>query len=123
MDSVRVNRDEFITVVQRNRDAHRDVFERALEGYRERWIQELETRLADIRRGGQVDQYFRLPEPEDHTDDYDRILTMAAMSVDEELRFSEEEFAQYVMDQWSWKREFARTTAQYVPERRVIRRG
>lgn len=120
MRTVRIDRDEFVAKVQENRDSHRSVFERAVEGYRERWVEELERRLNDVRRGRAIDQYFRLPEPEDHTDDYDRILTMARMSVDEVVELSEDEFAMFVMDQWSWKHDFARTASMY--SRRVQRR-
>ena len=105
MRTVRLNRDEVVASVQENRDSHRSVFEEALEGYRDRWIKELERRLHDVRRGREINQYFSLPEPEDHTDDYDRILTMARMSVDDVIELSEDDFAMYVMDQWSWPRE------------------
>lgn len=114
MRTVRLARDEFVATVQRNRDEHRSVFEEALEGYRDRWIKELERRLRDVRRGRQIDQRFSLPEPEDHTSDYDRILTMARMSVDDVIELSEDEFAMYVMDQWSWKNNFTRTTTMYT---------
>lgn len=114
MRTVRLNRDALVATVQENRDSHRSVFEEALEGHRERWIKELEPRLHDVRRGREINQYFSLPEPEDHTDDYDRILTMARMSVDDVIELSEDEFGMYVMDQWSWKSNFTRTTTMYT---------
>ncbi|GAB3862582.1 hypothetical protein GCM10028801_28330 [Nocardioides maradonensis] len=117
MRVIKVDRDEFVAKVQQNRDNHRAVFERALEGYRDRWIRELEQRLHDVRRGRAIDQYFRLPEPEDHTDDYDRVLTMARMQIDDVIELSEDEFAMYVMDQWAWKSDFASTTSRYVRRR------
>lgn len=117
MRTVRLNRDDFVAKVQSNRDSHRAVFEAALVGYRDRWVSELERRLHDVRRGHAIDQYFRLPEPEDHTDDYDRILTMARMSVDEVIELSEDEFAMYVMDQWSWKGSFTQTATMYATRR------
>jgi hypothetical protein len=55
--------------------------------------------------------------PEDHTEDYDRVLTMARMSVDEVGELSEDEFAMYVMDQWSCKNAFTRITARYTRSR------
>jgi hypothetical protein len=117
MRMVRVQRDEFVARVQDNRDSHRAVFEEAVEGYRARWIRELERRLHDVRRGRSIDQYFRFPEPEDHTDDYDRILTMARMSMDEVIELTEDEFGMYVMDQWHWKSAFTETATMYGPRR------
>ncbi|MDQ0375999.1 hypothetical protein [Cellulomonas humilata] len=113
MRTVRLNRDELVSRLQANRDNHRAIFERAVEGYRERWVEELERRLRDVRRGREINQYFSLPEPEDHTDDYDRVLTMARMSVDEVIELKEDEVAMFVMDQWSWKSSFTRTTTMY----------
>ena len=114
MRTVTVNRDEFIQHVTKNRNSHRSVFEEALEGYRNRLTAELERRIRDLRRGREVDQYIGLPEPEDHTDDYDRILAMAEMSIDDTLELTEDEFAMYVMDQWRWKQSFSDSTALYV---------
>lgn len=114
MRHIRLDRDEFVAKVQANRDNHRAVFDKAVEGYRGRWIEQLERRLHDVRRGRAIDQYFRLPEPEDHTDDYDRVLMMARMQLDDVIELTEDEFAMYVMDQWSWKNSFTSTTSRYV---------
>jgi hypothetical protein len=113
MRTVIVDRDEFIDRVRANRDTHRAVFEHALDGYRARLISELERRLRDLRKGRSVDQRIALPEPEDHTDDYDRVLAMAEMSVEETIELDESEFAMYVMDQWRWKQSFTDTTDLY----------
>lgn len=94
----------------RTRKNHRSVFEEALEGYRNRLTAELERRVRDLRKGRRIDQYIGLPEPEDHTDDYDRILTMAEMSVAGTVDLTEDEFAMYVMDQWHWKQSFSAST-------------
>lgn len=113
MRTVTVDREEFIQKVSANRHNHRAVFEEALEGYRARLVTELERRLGDLRKGRRIDQYIGLPEPEDHTEDYDRILQMAAMSVRDTVDLSEDEFGRYVMDQWDWKQAFNHSTAVY----------
>jgi len=113
MRTVKINKLDFITRVAANRDNHRSVFETAVGGYRARMIDLLERRLRDVRHGRAVDQYFRLPEPEDHTEDYDRVLMMARMSVDDVVELTSEDFAMFVMDQWDWKQSFTDTTAMY----------
>lgn len=58
--------------------------------------------------------------PEDHTDEYDQLLEMLAMSVDDEVELTAQEFAQYVRDDWSWKHQFTRTmrrNSTYLEER------
>ncbi len=114
MQRVTVDKAKFVERVTKNRDGHRRTFEKALRGYRARMIAELERRIDDLHRGRRIDQYIRLPEPEDHTADYDRVLTMAAMSIDDTVELTQDEFAMYVMDQWRWKQDFTETTAHYL---------
>ena len=114
MRTVRIDRDEFVATVTKNRGVHRATFEQALDGYRARLITELEGRVRDLRRGRKVDVHIGLPEPEDHTEDYDRILTMAAMSVEDVLELTQDDFAMYVMDQWHWKNAFTQTACRYL---------
>lgn len=114
MRNVEVDRDEFIARVSENRDNHRGVFEEALDGFHESLMAELERRVHDLKRGRVIDQYIGLPVPEDHTDDYDRILTMAEMSIDDTITLTEDEFAMYVMDQWRWKDAFNDSTLIYT---------
>ena len=114
MRIVTVNRDEFLLRVRKNRDSHRGVFEEALSGYRNRLLAEFERRVRDLQRGRHVNQYIGLPEPEDHTDDYDRILAMAEMSIEDSLELTEDEFGMYVMDQWRWKQSFSDSTDRYL---------
>jgi hypothetical protein len=101
-------------VADANREAHREVFEEALDGYHRRLKAELEQRVRDLKAGRRINQYIGLPEPEDHTDDYDRVIMMAHMSVEDTITLSEDEFAMYVMDQWRWKQDFAETTLRYL---------
>jgi hypothetical protein len=75
---------------------------------------ELERRVRDLKHSRQVNQYIGLPEPEDHTDDYDRVLTMIEMSINDTVELSENEFAMYVMDQWDWKQSFTESTYRYL---------
>ena len=76
-------------------------------------IDELERRLSDARKGKRVDQRLRLVEPEDHTDNYERVLRMLEMSVDDEIQLDEHDFAQYVMDNGRWKDQFVTTAEMY----------
>ena len=67
--------------------------------------------LADAKAGRSIQRSISLAEPADHTEDYDRVLAMLEMSVDETVILSSEEFSQYVLDRWTWSR-FATSTNQ-----------
>jgi hypothetical protein len=112
--TVKVEKEDMLERVRANRSTHRAVFEQALEGYRARMIAELERRIRDLKRGRRIDHYVGLPEPEDHTQDYDRVIAMAEMSVDAVVELEAGDFATFVLDQWQWKQSFTETTSHYV---------
>lgn len=114
MKTVRIGRAAFIDKVTANRDAHRELFEAAFDGYRKFLVDELTKRLDEALAGKKVDRYIRLEEPEDHTADYDRLLMMAEMSVDDVLEMTQQEFGWYLLDQWAWKDQFIQTAGTYT---------
>lgn len=114
MQDVRVNRSQLLEQVKSNRDKHRDVFLKAQERYRVLVVEELDRMLADARAGKKIRRAVQLIEPEDHTHDYDRVIRMLELSVDNEIKLSQAEFAQYVMDDWAWKHQWANSTLNYV---------
>jgi hypothetical protein len=113
MRTVNVRKDELVQIVEKNRKRHGTVFEKAYGKFMEAVERELELRLHRIRRGKSVDLYIRLPEPRDMTESYDRVLEMLAMETRDEVELTEQEFQQFVQDDWSWKREFATTASVY----------
>ena len=96
-----------------NRDRHRQVFEEALEGYRKQMVAELETMLGDAKAGRRIRRAVKLPEPSDHTRDYDRLILMLELAKAERITLSEVEFSQYVLDEWGWRADFLSTSAAY----------
>ena len=51
MNTVKVRRQELLTKIRLNRDAHRELFLKAQEGYRKLMIEELDRMLADAKEG------------------------------------------------------------------------
>jgi hypothetical protein len=74
-------------------------------------VDELRSRVKRLKEGQFIQLagiQFLIPVPEDHTKDYDQVIEMLKMSVDEELEIESDQFACYVMDDWDWKEDFAR---------------
>ena len=76
-------------------------------------IIELDARLHDACKGRRIDVSISLPQPEDYTDDYDRVLEMLNYEVNGVVEFDQHEFAQYVQDDWGWKNRFLDTSMMY----------
>lgn len=114
MNEVKVGRIELVAKLEDNRAKHREIFLDAQEGYREQAIIELDSMLAEAKAGKKIRRAVLLTEPMDQTSDYDRAIAMLKMSVDEHISLSESDFACYVMDEWSWKRQFHMSNVGYT---------
>lgn len=114
MDTVKVNKDKLREIVQKNRDNHRALFERAFEGYKRTCIEILETNLAAFKAGKAARMYLVENPPEDHTKDYDRVILMLAMNIEEEISLSADDFSHYAMDDWQWKEAWTISSTKYL---------
>ncbi len=112
--NITANKADLIKTVTENRDAHREVFEKALEVYRRRWIELLEAKIESAKRGDKISQTFRIPVPEDHTDDFDNVLTMLEWHTGDEVTLDEYQVATWIRNEWGWQHSFAANTQSYV---------
>lgn len=112
-----VLREAVLDRVKGNREAHRALYEEAVIGYRKRAVLEIE-RMLDEARLGKIRHSIHLPIPEDHTEDYDRIIDMLELDQRPSVLLGEQEFSWYMRDEWSWKGAFYASTigAGYVGE-------
>lgn len=113
MRNVKLPVAKLLESIKKNRNEHRIVFLEAQEGYRKLIIKELDERLADAKAGRKIDRYVGATPPSDHTRDYDRVVNMLEMCTEAEVELSEQEFGQYVMDQWEWKARFLHSNSAY----------
>jgi hypothetical protein len=114
MDQVKVAKDHVYCIVEENRKKHRAEFEKALEGWKSACILVLESNLEALRSGRAQRVFINEPPPEDHTRDYDRVLRMLEMSVEDEVVLPAQSFEQFVLDEWGWKEAWAATTSKYL---------
>jgi hypothetical protein len=114
MHQVTVKKSELLLTLKKNRGEHRKIFEEAQQGYREEAISLLDKALEDARKGKEIRTFIHLEAPVDQTKDYDRAIKMLEMEVEEEITLTQNEFSQYVLDDWTWKSQFVTTNALYM---------
>lgn len=102
MQSIKVERNALITRIQQNREQHRILFVAAEEAFRARVIEELEEMLRDARAGGELWTHVDLVPPSNHTEEYDAVLDMLQMSVEDVIVLNETEYRQLVLNKWAW---------------------
>jgi hypothetical protein len=116
MKQVRVNKDQLLTILKKNRLEHREVFLQAQKTFRVVAIKALDEQLKAARKGRpfELARLSLFTAPEDHTVDYDRSIQMLEMAVDKEIVVDEREFQNYVQDVWNWSRDWATSNMRYV---------
>lgn len=110
---ITVHKSELLKALTENRNTHASEYGEALAGYHTAVIDELAKMLADAREGKEYRKMVNLAEPENHTKDYDRVILMLTMSIKDDVQITEQEFAQYVLDEWNWKGRFLATATAY----------
>lgn len=113
MKEVRVSTETLKGRVAANREFHQKQFLIAREGWVKEVIQVMKADIADLESGERRKLTVPDPLPEDHTVDYDRVLEMLEMSVDEHQTMDIPTFRQYVLDDWSWKGHWVASTSKY----------
>lgn len=116
-------RQDILARVKNNRDTHAEEYATALKGYYLEVQEQLDTIAKEARKAVKLAAEENDPErlafevmarkPENHTTDYDRVIDMLELAQNAEIELDEQEFAQYVRDEWTWKRVFAETAGFY----------
>jgi hypothetical protein len=111
---ITVSKDELLARLQENRSKHRETFDAALEGYSAHAQQILHDHLQALREGRTPEIRITISRPEDHTRDYDRIIGMMQMHQGDKFDLDEDMYAQYVDDDWNWRRQWLQLSSTYA---------
>ena len=115
---------ELLDRLKENRTNHQQEWEEAHGKWRELQTEKLRDYLASVQAcidgavdGGKIEfpnqRKFTLDEPKSHVKEYDKVIARMSMTVDETIHISHDDFDHYVLDDWSWKQQFAATASLY----------
>lgn len=104
---------EVLQRVYDNRNVHRELFKKACDGYKRQFIDMLNVAIDDLKSGKTFSHNLYLLAPEDHTDDYNYVIKMLEMTIDKEIQLGERDVAQFIMDDWGWKKQWTETVTSY----------
>jgi hypothetical protein len=113
MDRITVNKEHLIETLERNRAEHREIFEKAQVVYREQMVRELDQALDDAKNGRKIVRFINLPEPEDHTKDFDTAIAMLTWDTGDTVELDRRDFKRYIENKWEWEGTFAANTMSY----------
>ena len=114
--TVKVNKEELLSVVRENLEKHIAQFEESKEDYLKALtcVSEQNVKIANKRLKqsltGKIDgelSWKQLPpEPVSFEAEYNRAIRMLEMSVETDLDVEAQVFNQLALDEWSWKNQF-----------------
>ena len=113
MYEVKVNKEELLTILRKNREKHQGIYAEAFQGYKEEVIRHLKFALDSVLEDGKIITHIDLVIPQNHTVEYDRIIGMLEMSVDKVIEIDGAEYRQYILDEWDWSKNFSSTSSSY----------
>ena len=104
---------DLLEKLEANRKKHAEIVKEAREGYIEEAKKALQAKLRKVKAGKMVALSFHLAPPEDHTSQYDTVIEMLKMCVEDEIELSASDFRKFVQDEWDWTGRFLANTVMY----------
>lgn len=111
LSHIRVTKEFLLNVLKENKQVHLQEYDDALRVYHETLILHYQDKIEDLECFTtenilDMDTAFDLIKPKSYADKYDLIIDMLECSVDEFVDISQDEYRQYVKDEWNWSQQF-----------------
>jgi hypothetical protein len=113
MEKVKVKTSGLIEVLKGNRQKHVEEYKEAVRQFRMRSVAALKRELEKAINGKKFETNLCMTRPVSHEKDYDLVIKMLELSVDDVTILDQHDFNQFVNDEWSWKPSFSSSTAYY----------
>lgn len=113
LTEVTVKKDLLLAKLKDNLLIHKKIAQEAREGYIKKTQEVLQEKLNEANEGKFVHLSFHLPEPQDHSKEYEQTIAMIEWDTRTELTLDQREFKSYILDEWSWDRNSLVTNALY----------
>lgn len=111
---ITVKKADLLKKVYANSRRHEETFKKAMAGYRREVVKRLRIMLRDAVNGKDVKHTIELYRPVSHSKDYQRVIAMLEMEVSHQVILNEDQFRQYVQDEWGWSQDFLSNSTQYL---------
>lgn len=124
MDSVRIDKEKLSEKIKENRELHTKEYNEAVEAYKVIVVNKLKERMVEriksyeeemkslnenleaFEKDWETKPLVHVVKPTNHLDDYDTAIGMLDFSLDVVVHLDRQEFQSYVMDNWTWKKDF-----------------
>lgn len=113
MFKVPIKVSNLLEVLRANAEDHNMIYVEAMKGYRAEMITKLARMLIKAEKNEDVPHALKLIRPTHHLKEYATAIKMLEMCTDEEVVLDEEQFRQYVENEWHWRKAFLFSNSSY----------
>ena len=113
MDEVLIQKKRLLEKLKQNRDEHKEIYETALEGWKEEVIKGLEDALVKAKKGEEYITQLDLTKPVHHLKEYDEIIDRVEWHEKDLIELDIQEFNCFVRDKWDWSHWFLKQATSY----------
>jgi len=113
MENLRLKTAGLVEVLKANRQKHVEEYKEAVRQFRMRACEALKRELEKAINGKRFETNLGMTRPVSHEKDYDLVIRMLELSVDDITILDPSDFNQFVNDEWSWKPSFRSSTTYY----------
>lgn len=114
--SVNVKRTELIEALKKNLEIHRAEYKEALVDFKKRLLEDLEAGAKHVANATpeELSKFsVRIIFPQNHEKEFEEVIEMLELSVDEHINLDSESFKAYFKNEWSWATAFKNMTESY----------
>jgi len=116
--SVNVERFALLIKLRENLEIHKKEYAEALTEFHARLLSDLKTAVKKVESTENIDKLrnFRInvPFPLSHAKEYEEVIEMLEMSVDDTINLDAESFKAYIKNEWAWSASFETTKMLYA---------
>lgn len=115
---VNVDRKKLIVVLKKNLDKHIREYQDAMNNYRLALIGDCEKVLSRLNYGMSDEELAKVRvdfvPPQSHIEEYQQVIDILTVSVDENVSLDSHAFQAYYKDNWHWKKQFSMSAQLYA---------
>lgn len=115
MDTVLVNKDRLLDILQDNREVHHEEYKKAIKI----WVKKARKAYAKAARKAEKGNFdysplSKLPMPKSYLQSYDDAIERVSLDTRQELELDSRTFSAWVQDNWNWRGDFIANSSMYT---------
>ena len=116
MNKVKVSKQELVEKLKENREVHIAEYTEMIQDYKSKVTKELKKILKESKNKNNWDPRtsVHLDKPRSYATEYNQIIGLLEMSVEDTFDISQEEYNKYVLNQWNWSSSFEFSKMSYL---------